>query len=97
MPCASRASRAASIRASSAIDRIQPMAIFTLTINERTAKAGETDVQERLFVVELLRRAAQQIANGSKPQSGQHVAEPGAVNPTNCSYEFGPGSINKDL
>jgi hypothetical protein len=73
------------------------MAIFTFTITARTAKAGETDVQERLFVVEMLRRAAQQIANGSKPLAGQNVAEPGVANPSNCSYAFGPGSINGDL
>ena len=55
------------------------MAIFTLTITARTGKAGETAVQERLFVVEMLRRAAQQIGDGTKPLSGQNVAEPGVA------------------
>jgi hypothetical protein len=73
------------------------MAIFTFTITARTGKAGETAVQERLFVVEMLRRAAQQIGDGSKPLSGQNVTEPGVANPLNCSYAFGPGSINQGL
>jgi hypothetical protein len=73
------------------------MAIFTLTITARTGKAGETAVQERLFVVEMLRRAAQQIGDGTKPLSGQNVAEPGAANPVNCSYSFGAGSLNASL
>jgi hypothetical protein len=73
------------------------MAIFTLTIRARTGKAGESAVQERMFVVEMLERAAQQIGNGSKPLSGQNVAEPGAANPTNCSYAFGAGSLNASL
>jgi hypothetical protein len=73
------------------------VAIFTLTITSRTGKAGETAVQERLFVVEMLRRAAQQIGDGTAPLHGQNVAEPGAANPTNCSYAFGAGSINGSL
>jgi hypothetical protein len=73
------------------------LAIFTLTITARTGKAGETAVNERLFVVEMLRRAAQQIGDGSAPLSGQNVAEPGALNPANCSYAFGPGSLNVSL
>jgi hypothetical protein len=73
------------------------MAIFTFTITARTGKAGETAVQERLFVVEMLRRAAQQIDDGSKPLAGQNVAEPGAGNPLNCSYAFGAGSLNVSL
>jgi hypothetical protein len=73
------------------------MAIFTFTITARTGKAGETAVQERLFVVEMLRRAAQQIGDGSAPLSGQNIAEPGVANPTNCSYSFGAGSLNASL
>jgi hypothetical protein len=73
------------------------MAMFTLTIEARTGKAGETATQERLFVVEMIHRAAQQIANGSTPLAGQNVAEPGVANPTNCSYSFGPGSLNASL
>jgi hypothetical protein len=71
--------------------------IFVLTINARTAKCGENDTQERAFVVEMLQRAARQIGDGSKPLAGQNVAEPGAANPTNCSFAFGPGSINGGL
>jgi hypothetical protein len=73
------------------------MAIFTLTIAARTGKAGENATQERQFVVEMLHRAAQQIGNGSAPLSGQNVAEPKASNPSNCSYAFGPGSLNQGL
>jgi len=73
------------------------MAIFTLTITSRTGKAGESATQERLFVVEMLRRAAQQIGDGSRPLSGQNVAEPGAANSANCSYSFGAGSLNQGL
>jgi len=73
------------------------MAIFTLTITGKTAKFGETAEQERRGVVEMLQRAAQQIGNGSKPLSGQNVAEPNAANPTNCSYAFGAGSLNASL
>jgi hypothetical protein len=73
------------------------MAIFTLTITARTGKAGETATQERLFVVEMLQRAAQQIGDGSRPLSGQNVAEPGVANPLNCSYSFGAGSLNGSL
>jgi hypothetical protein len=73
------------------------MAIFTLTITAKTAKFGATAEQERLGVVEMLHRAAQQIGNGSKPLSGQNVPEPNAANPTNCSYAFGAGSLNVNL
>ena len=73
------------------------MAIFTFAITARTGKCGESATQERAFVVEMLHRAAQQIGNGSAPLSGQNVAEPGAANPSNCSYAFGPGSLNQGL
>jgi hypothetical protein len=73
------------------------VAIFTFTIAARTLKCGETGTQERAFVVEMLRRAIQQIGNGTAPLSGQAIAEPGALNPSNCSYAFGPGSLNVSL
>jgi hypothetical protein len=73
------------------------MAIFTFTITARTLKAGENPTQERLYVVEMMRRAIQQIGDGAAPLSGQTIAEPGAVNPANCSYAFGPGSLNVSL
>jgi hypothetical protein len=73
------------------------LAVFTFTITARTAKAGETDIQERRFVVEMLQRAARQIGDGSRPLSRRNVAEPGVANPLNCSYAFGPGSINGEL
>ena len=73
------------------------MAIFTFTIEARTLKSGETAAQERLFVVEMLRAAVQRIASHTPPLSGQSIAEPGALNPANCSYAFGPGSLNVSL
>jgi hypothetical protein len=73
------------------------MSIFSLTITARTGKAGESAIQERLWVVEMLHRAAQQIGNHSAPLHGQNVAEPGAANPANCSYAFGAGSLNASL
>jgi hypothetical protein len=48
-------------------------------------------------VVEMLQRAARQIGDGSRPLSRRNVAEPGVANPLNCSYAFGPGSINGEL
>jgi|HubBroStandDraft_2_1064218.scaffolds.fasta_scaffold1169634_1 hypothetical protein len=73
------------------------MLMFTFPIEARTAKCGDSHAQERAFVVEMLRRAVQQIGNGSKPWSGQNVVEPSAVNVSNCSYAFGPGSLNGGL
>jgi hypothetical protein len=73
------------------------VAIFTFTITARTLKSGENATQERAFVVEMMRRAIQQIGNGTAPLSGQAIAEPGAVNPANCSYAFGAGSLNVSL
>jgi len=73
------------------------MAIFTFTITARTLKSGENATQERAFVVEMMRRAIQQIGSAAAPLSGQAIAEPGALNPANCSYAFGPGSLNADL
>jgi hypothetical protein len=73
------------------------MAIFTFTITARTLKSGESPTQERLYVVEMMQRAIQQIGDGSRPLSGQNIAEPGALNPANCSYAFGAGSLNVSL
>jgi hypothetical protein len=73
------------------------VAIFTFTIAARTLKSGENATQERAFVVEMMRRAIQQIGDGSPPLSGQNIAEPGALNPANCSYAFGSGSLNVSL
>jgi hypothetical protein len=73
------------------------VAIFTFTIEARTLKCGENATQERAFVVEMMRRAIQQIGDGAAPLSGQTIAEPGALNPANCSYAFGAGSMNVSL
>jgi hypothetical protein len=73
------------------------MAIFTLTIASRTARFGETDSQERAAVAYVLQQAAQAIASGSAPLAGQNLPEPGNANPTNCSYAFGPRSLNGAL
>jgi hypothetical protein len=73
------------------------LAIFTFTIEARTLKCGEDARQERLYVVEMMQRAIQQIGNGTAPLSGQFIAEPGVLNPANCSYAFGAGSLNVSL
>jgi hypothetical protein len=73
------------------------MAIFTFTITARTLKSGENAMQERLYVVEMLRAAIQKIGSHAPPFAGQTIAEPGALNPANCSYAFGPGSLNVSL
>lgn len=73
------------------------MAIFTLTIMTRTPQMGETPHSERAQVAWLLGQAAARIHSGSSPQGGQNVAEVGAANPTNCTYSFGPGSLNQGL
>jgi hypothetical protein len=45
----------------------------------------------------MMQRAIQQIGDGSPPLSGHNIAEPGALNPANCSYAFGAGSLNVSL
>ncbi len=71
------------------------MPIFTLTVNARTTAAGENASQERSWIAGLLVQAAQQISSGSSPFNAQNVPEPGWLNPTNCSWSFGPGSKNE--
>lgn len=70
------------------------MAIFTLTVTARTAAMGESPDQERQAIAGILHRAAVAVGSGSTPQNGQNLPEPGALNPTNASYAFGPGSLN---
>jgi hypothetical protein len=73
------------------------MAIFTLTVNTRTAGMGDNASQERNAIAQLLTVAAQRIGGHTAPFGGQNVAEPGGVAPTNCSYTFGAGSLNQGL
>ena len=71
------------------------MPIFTLTINSRTPAFGESVMQERNYVAQLLGRAAQQIDSRSGPLNAQNVPEPAGLNPTNCQWAFGAGSISE--
>ncbi len=70
------------------------MAIFQLSISTRTAKFGDNVNQERNAVADLLRQAAQQIGSNAQPFSANNVEEPGHINPTNCQWSFGAGSLS---
>ena len=73
------------------------MAIFTLTITSRTPFFGDRTDQERSAVAYLLHQAANQLGQGAPPLGGSSLGEPGAANPSNCSWTFGAGALNQGL
>jgi hypothetical protein len=68
------------------------MALFTLTIEQRTANFGETPDQLRQAVARTLQKAA--IGSGAQPTDGHSLAEPGGLHPDNVTWKLDTQSAN---